>query len=790
MSDWSEALREKARAGLAPVEGELRVPGLHGPVEVIRDRWGVPHVYASDVHDLFFAANFVSCSERLFQMDLMLRLANGRLAELVSDLGLSVDRFIRTIGLNRAGRAIAAGYDDFSRETFDAALRGANAWIELMPARPIEYEVLGVDPEPFPTGDEGAAYASSFSAYMSYTLSNNWDNELLRWLIAERLGFDAMQALFPDVQTQPAVVTAGSRAGVRDGGGARDAALEILRTAPLPGSMQGSNNWVVAGERAVTGKPLLANDPHIMAQTPSVWFEIHLSAPGIDVAGVSLPLVLGIQLGHSDRIAWGCTNVGGDTQDLYLERLNEDRTAAWYDGAWEPVTVHREAIAVRGHPDPVVLEVPETRHGPVLDSYLIGLHQPEVVPNDFPETFAIRWTGLTMAVSPTTMYEMATARSMEGFREALRGWACPGQNFVYADIEGNIGYQCTGVYPIRRHGDGTIPVPGWSSAYEWDGVVPFEELPWSLNPGNGFLATANQKIHDDAYPHLIGKDFLPPHRARRIVQMLTAEPVHSKDTFARMQSDTVSLVARQIVPHLLEVEPNDDRQKQALAYLRDWDCSLGADSVAAAIYQVWCVHLAEAILLPRLGRQLYEHYYSRREWTVAFQYEVLPALLEFPTAAWFGEPGTEVRDRIAREALSKAIEELTGRRGEDMDAWTWGSIHRIRFTGQLGMIPDLTELFTAGEAPWVGDEMTVCQGLFEPGAGTYDVVVVPSWRQILDVSDWDASVGTHAVGQSGNPASPHWNDLFELWSTGAYHPLPFSRPAVEDAAEGTLRLEP
>jgi penicillin G amidase len=786
MSEWADMLREKAKAGLPPIEGQLRVEGLHAPVEVIRDRWGVPHVYATNAHDLFFAANFVSCSERLFQMDFMLRVANGRLSELISELGLHLDRFFRTVGLNRAGRTIAAAYDDLSLEAFDAAMRGANAWIERMPEKPIEYEVLGLDPQPFPTGQEGAAYGSAFSAFMSWTLSNNWDNELLRWTIAEKLGFEAMQALFPDLETQPVVVTAGKHDH------ARDAALSILKTAPLPASMQGSNNWVVGGSRSVTGKPLLANDPHIIAQSPAIWFEVHLNAPGIDVAGVSLPLILGIQLGHSDRIAWGCTNVGGDTQDLYLERLNEDRTAAWYDGVWEPVTVHREEIQVRGHSDAVILEVPETRHGPVLDSYLIGIQQPEVVSNDFAETFALRWKGLEVGVSPRALWEMAAARNMGEFRSALAGWQCPGQNFVYADVDGNIGYQCTGVYPVRTRGDGTIPVPGWSSEHDWDGVIAFEDLPWCVNPDEGFLATANQKIHDDAYPHLIGKDFLPPHRARRIVEMLTAEAKHSKDTFARMHSDTVSLVARQIVPRLLEVEPDpgDDRQKQAAAYLRDWDCALAADSVAAAIYQVWCIHLAEAILLPRLGKQAFEHYYSRREWTVAFQYQVLPNLLAFPTAAWFGQDGREARDRIAREALVKALDELTARRGEDMDTWTWGSIHRIRFTGVLGMIPDLAELFTAGEAPWVGDEMTICQGMFEPGAGTYDVVVVPSWRQILDVSDWDASVGTHTVGQSGNVASPHFNDLFKLWSNGKYHPMPFSRAAVQAAAEGTLTLTP
>jgi penicillin amidase len=388
------------------------------------------------------------------------------------------------------------------------------------------------------------------------------------------------------------------------------------------------------------------------------------------------------------------------------------------------------------------------------------------------------------------MFRMATAGDVHAFRESLRGWHCPGQNVVFASVDGDIAYQCTGVYPIRRRGDGTVPVPGWTDQYEWDGFVPFDDLPWSLNPDDGFLATANQKIHDDAYPHLIGHDFLPPHRARRIVELLTAEPVHSKETFARMHSDTVSNAARAIVPHLMEIEPGDDRQKQALAHLDGWDCSLAADSVAACIYQVWCRHLAEVLLLPKMGRRLFDHYYARRKWTVTFQYQVLSDILAFPTAMWFGADGRADRDERLREALNAALDELETRLGDDMTAWTWGTLHQIRFRGQLAIIPDLTELFTAGEAPWGGDEMTICQGLFEPGGGTYDVAVVPSWRQILDLSDWDASVGTHTVGQSGNPASPHWNDLFALWSKGEYHPLPYSRSAVEAAAEGTVRMLP
>jgi penicillin G amidase len=785
VSQWADTLRERARAGLPPVDGELRVDGLHGAVEVIRDRWGVPHIYAGDEHDLFFAANFVACSERLFQLDFLLRLANGRLSELISQLGLPIDRFFRTVGLNRAGRTIADTYDGRSLEILDAALRGANEWIERMPARPVEYEVLDLDPEPFPTGTDGAAYGSALSALISWGLSGNWDNELLRWTVAERLGPAAMRALFPDIEGLPAPLTPGAL-GVGAGGSTQ--ALDLLRHAVRPPSMQGSNNWVVSGSRSVTGKPLLANDPHLAVQSPSPWFELHLNAPGIDVAGVSLPLVVGVQIGHSDRIAWGLTNVGGDTQDLYVEQLNEDRTAARFDGRWEPVTVHHEEIGVRGHDDPVVLEVPETRHGPVLDSYLIGLANPEPVPFDSSETFSLQWTGLSTAVSPTTMVEMARARTMEEFREALRGWTCPGQNVVYADVDGHMGYQCTGLYPIRRTGDGTVPVPGWRPEYEWTGWVPYEELPSAVDPEEGFLATANQRIHDERYPYLIGVDFLPPHRARRIGQLLTSEPVHSKDSFARMHSDVVSPLALELLPFLLEVEAEDGRARRALEILAAWDGSLAADSAAAAIYQVWCMRIAEEILLPKMGRELADHYHARRESTIAFQYTVLPTLLEFPTAMWFGRDGHKARDELLRRALGKSLDELTERCGDDMAEWSWGAIHRVRFAGALAMIPELEELFTAGEAPWGGDDTTICQGLFEPGAGSYDVCVVPSWRQILDVSDWDASIGIHTVGQSGNPASPHFADLFELWSSGEYHPMPFTRAAVEEAAEGCLRL--
>jgi penicillin amidase len=777
-------LQERARAALPPVEGELRLPGLREPVEVLWDSWGVPHVYARSTRDLFFTQGYILASERLFQLELMLRFGSGRLSEVFGDLTVSLDRFIRTLGWNRAARRLTEQWDDLSWEMSEAFFEGVQAWMSIMPARPIEYDILQLDPF-LPQAREAAEMGVGASILMAWGLSTNWDAELLRVELADRLGWEAMTTLFPELGPEPGVVAAG-----KDGGGtARRRALDLLRQAPAFPKGQGSNNWAVAGRRSVTGKPLLANDPHLLVQVPSIWYEIHLFAPGIDVRGVALPFLPGVVIGHNDRIAWGITNLGGDTQDLYLERLSEDRKEASFNGAWEPLTTHREEVAIRGRDEPVVIEAKETRHGPILDSYMVGIGDPTVVEGGLRETYALRWVALEEGAKPSTLYRLNTASTFDEFRSALSEWATPGGNFVYADVDGNIGYQATGWHPIRRKGDGTIPVPGWTDEYEWDGYVPFEELPFAYNPDEGFVATANNRIHDDSYPYLLGKDFLPPFRARRIVELITATETHDAETFARMHTDTVSIPAREIGPHLLEVEPADDRQKEALAMLAEWDHDLRADSAAAALYEVWCCRIGDAILLPRLGEELHQHYFSRRQWTNSFHFQVLPNLLAYPTATWFGAEGTQARDDLLRRALNTALDELTEAMGEDMTGWTWGALHTVRFAGQLARIPDLAELFTAGEAPWGGDEQTLCQGMYEPG-GNYDAVIVPSWRQIIDLSDLDASMGIHTVGQSGNPASPHFADLFPLWSTGHYHPLPFTRQAVEAATASRLDLQP
>ena len=762
MSDFVEQLREVAAASLLPEDGELFAPGLAEPVEVLRDRWGVPYISAASLDDLWFAQGFVTAGERLFQLDLLLRAASGRLSEVFADRTLEDDRFARTIGFHRTGETLAAGWDDVSRSMHARFREGCAAWIAQMPAPPVEYSLLDMGPS-IPTDDAGA-WAAAF-VYLAWGLSGNWDKELLRTAIGERLGPDAVRTLLPPLPSDLPHIPAGSLGG------------RLLDELPRPKG-EGSNDWVVSGVRSRTDKPLLANDPHLLAIQPGAWIEMHLRAPGYEARGVALTFSPGVLLGTTAHHAWGVTNVTGDVQDLYVERLNEERTAAEHLGSWEPLTIHREEIHVRGTSEPVVVDVRETRHGPIIDTAVVGDMQTEYIPLPETDTYALRWTGLECGIRPSLVLDAANATSFEEFRRAVWGVECPGQNFVYADVDGTIGYQCTGRYPLRRAGDGAGPVPGWTDEHEWDGWIAFDELPGAVDPPSGYLVTANNRIHDDAYPHLIGLDFHGPYRARRVAERLEDVARHDVASMALIQSDTVSIPAREALPSLLALEPQSDDERDAIGLLDGWDGDMSAASVAAGVFNVWSRHIALRALEPRLGEELFRRYHVDRE---VFQCEVLPALLRDP-AGWLD-------DDVLHAALADALAELRERLGPDPSAWRWGALHHVALVHPLGSIPGLGALFTAADAEVGGDEQTVMQGGFD-GLDGYTATVIASWRAVYDLADLDRSVGVLPTGVSGNPASPHWNDQFPLWIAGEHHPLPFTRPAVEAAAVATLRLLP
>jgi penicillin G amidase len=750
MADFLDGLRASAAASAFPATGELSLPGLGAPVEILRDRFGVAYLSADSLEDLWFVQGLVTAGERLFQLDVALKQANGRLSELFGDLTLDDDRFTRTIGINRAGVTIAAAWDHTSRAMIARFRDGVKAWIAAMPAPPVEYVLLDASPD---LPDDDDSWAACWAMF-SWGLSGNWDFELLRVHLAAELGAEAAGRLLPPLSGHPTAPAAGRLAG------------DLLHELPRPPPGQGSNEWAIAGARTASGKPLLANDPHLLVQQPGAWLELHLRAPGYEARGVAAPFTPGVVLGTTAHHAWGTTNVGGDVQDLYLERLNEDRTAALYEDEWEPLIEHQEEIWVRGSDEPVVQEVRATRHGPILESYLTGRLHPKRRLLD--ASYALRWVGAEHSIRPSALIDVANVQSFEEFREAARALECPGQNLVYADVDGTIGYQCTGLHPIRAAGDGTGPVPGWTGEHEWQGFVPFEELPCAVDPGRGYLVTANDRIHPDDYPHLIGHDFHASDRAARIAELLEARTDHTVDTCRVIQNDTVSLAARTLLPR---ISLTDARARDLF---HEWDHDLDADSTAAALWEIFVDELARRAVDG--DEALVAGYLTDRE---LFRCRALPALLD--------------EDALLQEqldgALAAAWDRCVDLMGCDPTAWRWGDIHRVRFAHPLGRMPGLEPLFVAAELALGGDEQTVGNAGFE-GDGPFDVYVVPSWRAVYDLSDLDASMGILPTGQSGNPASPHWNDQAEAWATGELRPLPFTRAAVEAAATDRLALLP
>lgn len=769
--------REQAAAYAPLTQGDLSVGGLDGRVEIRRDRWGVPHVSATSIHDAFFAQGWLMAADRLFQIDRFVRLAAGRIATLLGEDAVPQDRWMRQLGRHRLAPVITSQLNDRSAEVLGAWADGIQAFVDRMPVAPVEYELLGARPE-FPTGPGRLGELAAM--WVAFGEGAYWGPSLLRTCLAERIGVEAMRRLLPGSPTEAASVVAG-----RLGGAAAPSALDLLRRlgdlpdAPL---RTGSNNWAVAGSRTASGLPIVANDSHQGHQTPSGWFEIHLSAPGLELSGVTIAFTPGVIIGHSDRVAWAFTDVIGAPHDLYLERLDASGTHAWYEDRWEPLAVRTETIEVLGRSEPERFEVRETRHGPLLDRPhpdIAALHGER-------EVYALRWAADGTWFEHATLLDMAQARDVHAFREALRGWNLLGENCVFGDVEGNIAYQLCGTFPRRRKGDGSLPVPGWTGAHEWDGTIAFEELPHAVNPASGYLVTANQRTYDDTYPYVIGRDHAHPARARRIAQRITERPVHDVTSIQAIQADRVSLVARELLPFLRAIEPSDELGRWAVERLRAWDGAMEADAPEPALYHVWLDRFSRTLLEELLGEDLYRHWYAGR------RHHVLADLLAHPIGPWFDPEGPATRDALLLEALDAALAQLTRTLGDDHTAWRWGELHRVTFRhGLADRVEEGDEresLLVAGRREIGGDTDTVYRASW--GAERFDVVSVATWRQVIDLADLDASVGTHTTGASSNPASAHWNDLVDRWVAVDGHPLPLSDAAVAAVTEETLTLHP
>ena len=780
-----------SRRRLPQTGGTLRLPGLEAPVEVIRDRWGVPHIYADNVEDLFFAQGFVHAQDRLWQMELNRRIGSGRLSEILGDLALDTDRFIRTVGFRRVAEVEVALLDEDSRRIMRAYAAGVNAYLESGAPLPLEFTLLRLKPEPWTIAD-----TLVWGKVMAFNLSVNWETEILRARLIDRLGAEKAAELEPYYPKDNPGVIPSEVDYSRLTTDILEHYKQAARWLGTSGAGVGSNNWVVDGTRTTTGKPLLANDPHLALQMPSVWYENHLVGAGYEVTGVSFPGVPGVIIGHNNHVAWGVTNGFPDVQDLYIERLHPDDPHKYeFKGEWHDAEVVREEIRVKGQEEPVVEEVVITRHGPIITNVL-----PEELRRDG-APLAMRWTALDPGTLFSSILQLQRASNWDEFTAALRYWDVPAQNFVYADVEGNIGYYLPGRIPIRARGVGLVPVPGWTGEYEWTGYIPYEELPHAFNPAEHYVATANNRIVGNDYPYFVSADWMNGYRARRIVDLLTAKETLSADDYAAMHMDLCSLPGRAMAGYIGALEPEDERCRQAVEFVRGWDHELTPDTVGGTIFEAFQLQLLRLTFADKLGQELAEAYigtgfHPTLAPTNGFMgraVTVLLRLLENETSPWYTDTGTgreRTRDEVLLLALARTVEELSAALGDDVSQWLWGRLHEATFAHPMGQVKPLDQVFNRGPFPIGGDTDTVCQAAFVPGKPYAPTAWVASYRQIVDLSNWDRSQAIHTNGQSGQPGSAHYDDMIESWLTGKYHPMLWTREQVEREAEGRLRLEP
>lgn len=773
------------RRPLPWTNGTLRAPGLHAPVEVLRDRWGVPHIYAQHNDDLFFAQGYVQAQDRLWQMEFHRRLGHGRLAEIFGPIAVDTDRFIRVLGFSRL---VQQDIDRLSGEAL-AAIRayvhGVNAFIERHAGRlPVEFTILRYRPEPWQLAD-----VLVWSRIMALGLSENWRAEILRARIVAEVGVERASELDPSYPNgHPLTVPGELRYTPEFGARALEAAAPLGRFFGN-GSGQGSNAWVVGPTRSASGRPILADDPHLAIALPSIWYETHLVGGDYEVTGASFPGSPGVVIGHNARIAWGVTNAMIDVQDLYVERFDlHDPVRYEYQGHWEQAAVVHEQINVKGQAEPVVETVRITRHGPVITPIVPLDRSPQPT-----EELALRWTALGPNRVFDAVLQLNRAYDWDSFRAALASWTVPAQNFVYADVDGHIGYAVGGDVPIRTKGDGRLPVPGWSGEYEWNGVIPNEELPHLLDPADDVVVTANNRIAGDDYPHPLPGEWLNGYRATRVRELIEQSSHHNTDTFARMQIDLRSLPGLELAAlagRLPAEKPTASRAREALA---TWDGELDALSIGGLIYarlREKLVAAAYAEVAGPLGIEVGLGAFTTQP-AALYLHRAAPQVLQrvaMRDDGWLSHGRTW--EEVLHTAWQTTLDELCQAYGDDVDAWQYGRWHHLTMRHPLGAAPGLAPLLNRGPFPLGGDADTVNQGDMSREQAGLPVFVAPSYRQICDTANWDRSLSIHASGQSGHPASRQYSDFVRPWRQGDYHPMLWSRWRIEEFTARRLHLLP
>lgn len=821
------------------LDGTVAAAGLNAKVTVLRDARGIPTIEADDSHDLFFAQGYVHAQDRFWEMDFRRHVTSGRLSELFGASQLPTDKFLRTLGWRKVAEQEVDLLSDEAKAYYQAYADGVNAYLKDHhgAAVSLEYGILGLQNPGYEIEKWTIADSLAWLKAMAWDLRSNLGDETDRALLAGKgftqdqisdlypaYPFDDNPVIVPEISTDVPTAKASSvddEKAAKEGDGAKgtdtkpasiqwkqvDSVIEAASALIGPvGEGVGSNSWVVSGDLTESGMPLLANDPHLGAAMPSIWHQITLRCTTVsdacpfNVSGFGFSGVPGVIIGHNAKIAWGFTNLTTDVTDLYLERVKGDEY--WRDGKLEPLEISHEKIKVAGAKD-VDLEIRSTNNGPIIssvndDDAAIAQHpatgstdkvtEPSKMP-DGETAVALKWTALTPGTTAEAIFTLDTARDFAGFRAAAKQFDVPAQNLVYADVEGNIGYQAPGKLPIRGDGDGSMPQPGWDSDYDWQGFIPFKDLPVSYNPDSGYIVTANNAVVDEDYKYFLTNDWDYGWRAARITDLVQRKSADHKLTVQDMrdiQADTDFWIGKKLITAYSDISVGDKDVQAALDLFDLWDGQNAVDSAAAAYANVVWDELAQDLFTRRddpapTGSQ------SR-------VFLVVDKLLDDPDSTWWTNEkiGVNGQQEMLVKAAKQAYERLSKLEGSNPEQWTWGAIHQLELTsgtfGSSGIAP-IEWLFNRGPFAVGGGSSVVDATGWAIGQG-FDVTTVPSMRLVVDLSNLDASTWTNLSGESGHAFHPNYNDQVDAWQHVEALPWAFTPKAVKAAATHTLVLAP
>ncbi|MBN1689483.1 MAG: penicillin acylase family protein [Dehalococcoidia bacterium] len=823
-------------AALPQLDGQLNEQGLWAKVEIIRDSHSVPHIYADNMHDLYFAQGYVQAQDRWWQMEFFRHTCAGRIEELTGKKAqlISSDIYLRSMGWYKVAEQEYNNYTQEQRFALDSFAEGVNAYIsDRTPEQlSVNYSILGLTGVKFNIEPWNAVDTLAFGKLMSWDLGYSNDEELVRSKLYSLLGeqmADAWQTPTYGYDSKPTVMQEEDLKVMKAAGWTSPLSNTGNSTAEPTGSGQsfldskpdlswlmgdpagkGSNNWVVAGSMTETGMPLLADDPHLSIQMPSIWYEISLhsaddgSGQPFDVAGFSFSSAPGVIIGHNSHIAWGVTNVYPDVHDHYQIKVNPDNPLQYqWNGEWKDMTVRQEIIRFGDGSSPIAIKVRETHLGPIINDNKIDAVTGQFLGSNNKDPLALRWTALEPGTLALAIQGLNKARNWEQFRSALQYWESPSQNIIYADRYGNIGYQMPGKVPIRAKGDnGLLPMPGWTDEHEWKGYIPYDLLPRTYNPSRGYIITANQAVVPPEYndflkialgadlSYNLGYEWNLGYRAQRLNQLMEELAPHSIETFQQMQGDNKLLSVGEVLPYLANIKFSNKELTRAVDWLVNWDYTFDADCPQAALYSEFWMRLVKNTFQNKLGDTAQAKGGSRDMW-------VIKLLLEKPDDPWWDDPTTkgkiETRDDILEQSFIEGFAATGKTLGYDREKWQWGQLHTATFVsnplGSSGIGP-VESLINRGPYPVGGTAETPNSTKWLADKDNFSVDSLPSMRMIIDMGDLSRSICMNSTGQSGNPASKWYSSMIKPWLEVKYHPMLWTREQVEADAKHRLLIEP